>query len=257
MDTLTTYELDKIRRAIESDLSEEVDVEGRSELDLLIEELKAADNKEAWGNAALSLIEETPFPTGSWWRAFERLLMLGGIRGRSIGAYLEALSATPNQVDPQDRATVYGLQDWCGAPPTARTILNDLELKRCDRVRWLDLIMQRAPGEVDAQPFVLEAIQDGAFSVGRFIQRLDVMRSMGGDNPRDWFRRIRTALPLREQPEFDRVIEDVFGITATADPMADAAGQTVASITAGILGFGKMISEQYFTYPGEASYAKS
>jgi hypothetical protein len=209
-----------IKMAIEADVANVVDVEGRSDFDVLITAIQSSPElRSEWSKATASLIDELQVsPKNGWWLRLERLIVLAQLAIPKLGDVLEGIISQGKCPYPLDRASVYALLSWCNMPVSAQLISEDNELKVADRVRWLDLILPQIFNVEVAQSLVLEAASEGRFGVEQFIQRLQEMRLISGGRLGDWARRFISALSESQQLEFNRLLSNAFDGPIAANP---------------------------------------
>ena len=209
--------IDKITETLRSAISEDVrgivNDEGRSALDFLITCLQADTSlkREAWLSAIITLVDTDEQKPRGWWRSLERFVVLSNLNSKELGASLESALMTQQVDDPLDRASLYDLLDVCGKPPLSSRIASDENLKQAEPLRWLDLMLARVPSDEESQRLVLEAAELGHFTLTDFVQRLEEMRSIGGEKLAIWLKRFRRTLPLSQHSEYDAIVKDVFG----------------------------------------------
>jgi hypothetical protein len=217
---MTTLEIDRpqslasqLRFALREDLSNRVDNEGRSTLDLLITQVQRskAEEKREWKRTISKFAVDDRGRSAEWWSAFERFVVLGELASPDLGNALESVAADYSLLEPSARANLYALLDVCGRPPSAAIVGADQELRSSCRVKWLDLMIARLPRREDARILVLDAAKDGHFKLDDFVHRLNEMRELGGPRLSEWLNQFGQTLSPEEKSEYDLIVDRAFG----------------------------------------------
>lgn len=215
---------ERIRVAIAAELDGLADPEGRSPLDFLISEIKSSGGAVSnWREAAVELLltGKLAHARPGWMGVFERFVVLANLTTMQLGQALEQLMTSAELLRADDRASLYAILDECGTPPSLAILIQDVELKLQDPLRWLDLALARTPRVEDAQQLVLQASRANTFTVRNFAQRLNLMRSLGGKDLGTWLREFRQTVDLNDLNEFDSLIEESFGHLAVSQNLPD------------------------------------
>ena len=199
----------RLEKSITADLAGQIDFEGRSPLDLLIEETRS--QPRGADQVACVAIRKNRQRQEGWWGALERFVVLAVGCQRSVGSELENALQERKIEHPKDRASAYAMLDFCGKPATASVVKNDSALRHASPLLWLDLMVAKVPQIEEAQALVLSGIAEGFFGLDQFVQRLDEMRSIGGSQLGAWMRRIRQLLPNDDAVKFDEIVAEAFG----------------------------------------------
>jgi len=212
----------RVREAIGAYLSGVADLEGASPLDRLVADVKADPSQRTyWSAAIIEVAQAIEVEQSGWWRPLEFVAVLADLLPSGLQDVLETVIAGHTCPDPEGRASIYSLMAELGRPPTARLLWDDQGLRQSAPLMWLDLILPMLPDLEMRQNLVLTAVRDGSFTIESFDQRRDDMRLVGGARLGDWLLTLRDAFRAADQPHFDVIVQEAFGLGLTA---ANAAG---------------------------------
>jgi hypothetical protein len=208
----------KLRDALSGHASGVADEEGRTALHKLLPEVAHRETDDAWSAAVCTLVWEQEDRSDSWWRGLELLVSLSDLHTHELRQALEALLKEKRVSSPLARASIYGMLSECAEPIDARTLFNDLMLKKARPLLWLDLILPLLPDTETQQRLVLEAVLQRNLKVDDVEDRLTEIRRAGGKEVGWWLGKLRDAFPIQERPIFDNVLRAA-SLNVTSPPI--------------------------------------
>jgi hypothetical protein len=202
----------RITDAISRHTAGESDSEGRTPLDDLVTEACHTIAENGWNEALLTVARITTPDHNEWWLAIEFFVVQAGLNPEGLAGILENIISQRLCTNAEARLSIYSLLAFMGKPPTATTLISDVEMRHSLPLQWLDLMIPVLPDVTERQKLILEAVRSRVFTIDRLAERLDELRLVGGGQLGDWLNTLRSAFPRVQWPNYDKITSRAFGL---------------------------------------------